>query len=694
MKQSLFLLPVLAALSLAPCAEAATIDNSTITQVVKDVTILQPGGKARHAAQINATFGVPDIMKTGPDSRAEMIAPDQTVTRVGANTLFSFEPQKREINLQKGSILFNSPTGKGGGTIKTAAATASVLGTTLIVATTPNGGFKVLLMEGTGQVRTAKGRIRTLKAGQMVFALPGGDLSGVLTFQLSQQVGVSQLVQGYRKPLPSLAKIQAAIAVQDRMIARGQLVTTNLLAGEDPTTAYKVDVNSREVLIENSSRGGGISGALGSDAIIAKPGLEQKRVFTLNLTIATAVGAESILLPPDFAVFYARNTTIVTPSIDLSPYNPGVFVFVSLEDFIVNQGVSLVGGPGIELYFIAGNTIQQKPGTFISADTASLNVYALGFGGTFSGSGSSGGGLVWSDFSLTNTGSVFVSAPSVDLFNTDIISRTSDLTVDTTGDFLVGSSQASSGTQAFYVVGAAGDTNFSAGGNFVGRNIDIVGDYIDIQASQDITLTNSSLNRFGTFPGYTGKGGSGSLTSSAINVDASGALTLTNSFLEANSISLSSSTLNINGSELKTTSDLSVSTSGNITVGSGVFRSFSTNITGGSAVAINSADFHPSILDSPGANSSVSITAQNILGVNGTNFNVTDVSLAAQTIVLRNVNFQAGSRVVLDSASGRLAPNPNTGRPVSFGDVNFIQNVRHGSIPAEQAVTGGSIIIR
>ena len=252
-----------------PAAES--IDTSNITQVVRDVSVIQAATKARRPARVNERFSVPDIMKTGTDSRAEMIAPDQTVTRVGSNTLFSFEPEKREVNLKRGSILFNSPTGKGGGTIKTAAATASVLGTTLIVATTDNGGFKVLLLEGTGRVKTPKGRFRTLKAGQMVFALPGGELSQVLTYQLSRQVDASLLVSGFKTPLRSIKEIEAAIARQEAMIAGGQLQQTGLLAGNEADEAFKVDVNSRDVLIRKRRgvSGGETAGPTG--AIVAAP---------------------------------------------------------------------------------------------------------------------------------------------------------------------------------------------------------------------------------------------------------------------------------------------------------------------------------------------------------------------------------------------------------------------------------------
>src|SRR5947209_7665111 len=104
------------AVVLFPAANAATIEQSTISEVVKQVNVIEAATKRQKAAKPQDIFRIPDVMRTGSLSRAEMIAPDETVTRIGANTVFSFSPEKREINLQRGSVLFSSPTGKGGGT--------------------------------------------------------------------------------------------------------------------------------------------------------------------------------------------------------------------------------------------------------------------------------------------------------------------------------------------------------------------------------------------------------------------------------------------------------------------------------------------------------------------------------------------------------------------------------------------------
>ena len=413
----------IAALLLPRCLPAVeSIDSSNITQVVKDVSVIVAATKARRPARVNDAFSVPDIMKTGADSRAEMIAPDQTVTRVGANTIFSFEPEKREINLRKGSILFNSATGKGGGTIKTAAATASVLGTTLIVVTTDNGGFKVLLLEGTGRVRTPKGRFRTLKAGQMVFALPGGDLSQVLTYQLSRQIEASLLVSGFKKPLPSIAKIESAIARQEAMIAGGQLQQTGLLAGNEADKAFRVDVNSRDVLIRKRRTGSGGETSGGTDPVVAAP-LTNAFITRPRLNALGISDFDPASFPVNFdffgggagsrdnvSVFAARNTAVLTPAIDLSPF-PGPFLFFSEADFLVGQSVTIRDSSGPVTIF-AGGTIRQAPGAVIRIESSSARVITLGMDPAAMTASDplvlSGGGIAGSE-------SLFVSAPSISL---------------------------------------------------------------------------------------------------------------------------------------------------------------------------------------------------------------------------------------------------------------------------------------
>lgn len=213
---------------------AAPLTQSTFTEVIKDVNVVSANTKAAQAATVNEVVKAPDLVRTGPESRAELTAPDQTITRVGANTVFSFEPTGRNIDLEKGSVLFHSPHGKGGGSIRSGGAAAAVLGTTLIVSSTGTGGFKVILLEGHGTVTLPNGHSVTLNAGQLVFVLPGQtDFDHVLEINLGKLVAGSALVNGFNTPLPSLPLIQGAINLQNQELSNGK-VDTGLPPIPDP----------------------------------------------------------------------------------------------------------------------------------------------------------------------------------------------------------------------------------------------------------------------------------------------------------------------------------------------------------------------------------------------------------------------------------------------------------------------------
>src|SRR5256885_14584075 len=121
-------------------AFAAPLTESTFTEIVKDVKVVAATTKPAQPATVNELVKAPDLVRTGPESRAELTATDQTITRIGANTVFSFEPTGRDMNLEKGNVLFHSPAGKGGGTIRSGGAGGGGLGTAPFLCSPREGG--------------------------------------------------------------------------------------------------------------------------------------------------------------------------------------------------------------------------------------------------------------------------------------------------------------------------------------------------------------------------------------------------------------------------------------------------------------------------------------------------------------------------------------------------------------------------
>jgi hypothetical protein len=622
-------------------ASAATLNRATITEVVKEVNVISGATKAQKAARVREIFNTPDVLRTGAESRAELVADDQTITRVGANTLFSFEPGQREIQLQRGSVLFHSPAGKGGGTIKTAAATAAVLGTTLIVVTTRNGGFKVLVLEGRGRVR-APGGSRSLGAGQMTYLLPGGRLGPVYDFQLSEQVAASRLVSGFRTKLASQPKIDAAIAQQNAKIAKGKLGQTGLLAGDTPGEAYAVV--TRDVLQETLQTreeeeeivvpdpGARFADATTTDALVSVPELAPERVFTLGsddlpgvdstLRVTGQPGQPGQLALADSStgtLFVARNTQLATPAIDLRDFaGSDLIQFLSLEDLRIGRSVVIGGGGDAPVSLLAGGTITNAPGAILTVRTPRLEVLSLGtFIDPSSGIERSIGQaatLALANFGLGNpVGDIAMIGPSMRL-NRVGIAASGDLAIRSEGALQIRDSLTAN--PRFRLQGNVGvppaftlppSTTPNRRGLEAGRDLAVT-------ARRDITFERVDLS------------------ANRILIDAGGAL-------------------RIQGSRLSNAAF-------NAGTGQVVLR-------GGPLVDVTNARFQ-----------------------------VQSVSMAAQTINLRNVSFAGGSTVVLRSALGQLAPAPNQNAPSRPGFVNFINNVTYDNVPAQQAVGAGITIRR
>ena len=205
---------------------AAPLTESTFTEIINEVNTLTTAGDAS-SAKVSDVLKAPQRVRTGPQSRAELTAPDKTITRVGANTVFSYADNGRTVNLEQGNLLFHAPKGLGGGTIKSGGAAAAVLGTTLMMSATKDGGFKVILLEGKGKITLSNGKSVTLTAGQEVCVLPGGtDFSQMLTINLDKLVNGSLLVKGFSHELSSLPLILAAIQNQDSKLNSGAAADT------------------------------------------------------------------------------------------------------------------------------------------------------------------------------------------------------------------------------------------------------------------------------------------------------------------------------------------------------------------------------------------------------------------------------------------------------------------------------------
>ena len=327
---------------------------------------MHPDSKKKVRPKVNDVFGVPEILITGDASRAEMLAPDGTVTRVGANTVFYFSPNQREVNLEKGTLLFHSPTGKGGGVIQTTGATAGVIGTSIIVSATKNGGFKLLVLEGKAKATLPNGKSINVGAGQLTFVMPGSRQFGpVVNFRLKDQVAGSNLVKGFKQPLASLPKITEAVATQEQKIATGRIEVSTFLVNDTnlvEMVAGSSDLASiRGTDVDTGAKGGDFAGAIGRDLSVSNGVVDKSHLFTyrnadIPAPLLALLGAtfanQSAKLDPDYVHTYLVGNSVSIlgdQKVDLfaaAPASAEGFVVAAQNALLFNEGLST--NPGLQ----------------------------------------------------------------------------------------------------------------------------------------------------------------------------------------------------------------------------------------------------------------------------------------------------------------------------------------------------------
>ena len=226
-------------IAIATSARGVQLQAARVTQVVNDVKLLGKEAPRPVALGDLIRHGAP--VSTGTQSRGELTFNDSTITRLGANTTFSFKEGTREMNLVNGAILFQVPKGSGGATIRTAGVTAAITGTTGIgefhPATTSNPHLfsKWLCLEGTFRLYLRNGQSVELGPGQMV-TTDGKSFSTVLTFDIARLVSTSLFFTGFDRPLPSLD----LIVLEEQKQLASLLFATNTPNPLDPVRIVNV----------------------------------------------------------------------------------------------------------------------------------------------------------------------------------------------------------------------------------------------------------------------------------------------------------------------------------------------------------------------------------------------------------------------------------------------------------------------
>jgi mannose-6-phosphate isomerase-like protein (cupin superfamily) len=194
------------------CALAAE-NEARVTALIRDVKLL-PEDEQPRAATLNETVHDDTAVRTGSDSRSELTFVDLTITRLGANTIFSFSKGGRSVQLNSGAMLLRVPKDSGGANLKTNACSVAIEGTTIALETTRLGRDRLRVLEGSARMSLDKqpGEWVRVGAGQMLDVPPGAThLPRVRDFDINRFMNKNPLITDF-PPLPSRDLIYAAAA--------------------------------------------------------------------------------------------------------------------------------------------------------------------------------------------------------------------------------------------------------------------------------------------------------------------------------------------------------------------------------------------------------------------------------------------------------------------------------------------------
>jgi hypothetical protein len=180
---------------------AAEKREARVTEVIKDVRLLA-SQTAPRPASVNDSVREGTVVRTGSDSRAELTFTDESLTRLGANTLFSFSTGGRNVDLANGALLLAVPKGASTTKVKAGAATVAITGFTMLAEHHPKSASKIIILEGHGVV-SLKG-VRTppcdMHAGQMMIIPPRPvTCPEVYNVRITKILKTARLITQFRK---------------------------------------------------------------------------------------------------------------------------------------------------------------------------------------------------------------------------------------------------------------------------------------------------------------------------------------------------------------------------------------------------------------------------------------------------------------------------------------------------------------
>src|SRR5947208_9350402 len=333
---------------------AGPLTSAEVTKIINRVSVINPA-KGPHPAMLRDLIKDDIALQTGAKSRSELLFQDNTLTRIGAETFFSFKTGTRDLTLEKGSMLLQVPKGLGGATIHTAAVTAAITGTTIMMEYSPGQYLKVLVLEGSLRLSRngSFGDSLVLHPGKMVIMRPDAKkIPDPIDIDLAEIVRTSTLVNfPGSKVLPSMPLIQAAITDQAKAVAKGTLVPTNLVMGH----GTKVVLASNDQLAKTVGQVGLLGASLNGGPVAPLSSTVGSVAANVSSSATTVVNN---LLGSGPAVSVSSSTQVLSLLSNATPNSGGT---ITITPAVINAGASVAVAPsGAVNVSAAGGTVSAS----------------------------------------------------------------------------------------------------------------------------------------------------------------------------------------------------------------------------------------------------------------------------------------------------------------------------------------------
>jgi hypothetical protein len=210
---ALFTITLGALAALTPLAWAAA-PAPKVVEVPYRPAFVQPVPGKEQPAQVGQLLSQQTLLRTAKPGRMQVQLPDGRAFRLGGDALLRLNG--RQLDLQRGQIIaWVNPGSKGGAPlqIRTRAATASIVGTTVFIEATDTE-LKIFSWEGLVECITADGQRKMISSGQqLTFDNNAWRMTRLTTAEAAARRQKSILLNGFTAPMETLPLIEKELGL-------------------------------------------------------------------------------------------------------------------------------------------------------------------------------------------------------------------------------------------------------------------------------------------------------------------------------------------------------------------------------------------------------------------------------------------------------------------------------------------------